>query len=322
MTLDATLALLQAAADPSRLRLLAALAQGEATVAELVQALEQSQPRISRHLRLLDEAGLVEHFRESRWVYYRLARGQPALDLATLIQQLADSDDAQIRGDAGRLAALRQQREREALRGRLRLAALPAAGASPLAEADLAAGLDAVLGDGPLGRVLDIGAGTGTVLRLLGQRVEEGTGVDSSRQMRLLARARLQAAGLPQCSLRDADAHELPFPDRHFDLVIVDGVLQRSPRPAVLLAEAARVLADHGRLLVLDRILPAVHEPGPPTPGTLNEHDLHAWLRRAGLAPARRHWLPGRAPDQALITALRVQPLSPTATPTRTGTDD
>ena len=320
MTLDATLSLLQAAADPSRLRLLAALAQGEATVAELVQALAQSQPRVSRHLRLLDEAGLVEHFRESRWVYYRLSRGQSALELATLIQQLADSPDPQIRADAGRLAQLRQQREREALRGRLRLAALPAGGASPLAEEDLAAGLEAVLGNGPLGRVLDIGAGAGTVLRLLGQRVAEGTGVDTSRQMRLLARARLQAAGLPQCSLRDADAHELPFSDRRFDLVIVDGVLQRSPRPAALLAEAARVLADHGRLLVLDRILPAVRDPGPAAAGTLNERDLHAWLHRAGLVPARRHWLPGRAPDQALIIALREQTLDDTHT--RTGTDD
>lgn len=320
MTLDATLALLQAAADPSRLRLLAALAQGEATVAELVQALEQSQPRISRHLRLLDEAGLVDHFRESRWVYYRLSREPAALPLAALVQQLADSDDPLLRADAGRLAGLRQQREREALRGRLRLAALPAAGASPLDEDDLAAGLEAVLGEGPLGRVLDIGAGAGTVLRLLGPRVEEGIGIDSSRQMRLLARARLQAAGLPQCSLRDADAHELPFPDRHFDLVIVDGVLQRSARPAGLLAEAARVLSGQGRLLVLDRILPAVRAAGPPPPGTLNESELHAWLRGAGLVPARRHWLPGRAPDQALITALRQPPV--TEANTRTGTDD
>lgn len=321
MSLQATLTLLQAAADPSRLRLLAALAQGEATVAELVQALAQSQPRVSRHLRLLAEAGLVEHFRESRWVYYRLTRGGAAQELAGLVQQLADSDDVEIRADATRLGQLREQRERDALRGRLRLAVAGPGSVGQPDERDLAAGLAAVLGhdsldQGSLGRVLDVGAGAGTVLRLLGQRATEAVGIDSSRQMRLLARARLQAAGLPQCSLRDADAHELPFPDRHFDLVIVDGLLQRSPQPAALLAEAARVLADHGRLLVLDRILPAPQQPVTPAPGTLYEHQLQAWLRAAGLVPDRRHWLPGRAPDQALITALRRQPA------TRTGTHD
>jgi len=320
MMLQQSLALVQAAADPTRLRLLAALARGEATVAELVEVLEQSQPRVSRHLRLLSEAGLVEHFREGRWVYYRLGNSGLASELTGLITGLATGSDEQIRADAGRLEQLRAAREREALRPRLRLVGGQLATDGRPADEDLHAGLRQVLGSGPLGAVLDIGAGAGTVLRLLGSQLSEGTGVDSNRNMRLLARARLQAAGLPQCSLRDADAHALPFADGRFDLVIVDGVLHTSPDPRRILTEAVRVLGAGGKLLVIDRILPAAAAAPPtpaPTPASmLDEATLFAILNQLGLAPGQRYWLPGRAPDQALITAVRL------AAAPRTGTND
>ncbi|MCC5794596.1 MAG: metalloregulator ArsR/SmtB family transcription factor [Chromatiales bacterium] len=298
MSLQTTLTLLRAAADGSRLRLLAALAHGEATVAELMQVLEQSQPRVSRHLRLLAEAGLVERVPEGRYVYYRL--GESAL-LPALLAALDSEADTQIEADAHRLDALRVLREREALRGRPRTTGRPD-------ERALVAVLDEFLGRRPLGTVLEIGSGT--ALRLLGPRIRQGFCVEPDRALRLLARARLHAAGLAHCSLRDADPLHLPFADGAFNLVILDGVLARVPDPAAAVAEARRVLDEQGELLVIDRVLPGV------TSAEMTSAErLNFWLTDCGLHPACHHWLPGRSPDQAVIRAV------PGRFPKRTGTD-
>lgn len=310
MNLDALLQEFQALADPSRLRLLAALQAGEAAVAELMVVLDQSQPRVSRHLRLLCEAGVAEHFREGRWVYYRLTPRASEGPLARYLEELGASGDPRLAEDRRRVTMLRRRRERTALTALVRARGRATGGGLRPAEAVLTEALGEVLGTGSLGRVLDVGSGTGTVLRLLGERVGLGLGIERSHRMRLLARARLQEAGFTRVSIRAGEAHALPVADQAFDLVVLDEVLGTAGDRAALVEEAVRVLAPEGRLLVLDHVMP-----GPAGAGTLDAPALDQLLGKAGLAASVRRWLPGRVPDYALFCATRI------AVRPRTGTD-
>lgn len=301
---------LEAAAEPTRLRLLVLLSGGEAMVSELVQVLGQSQPRVSRHLRLLTEAGLIAGFREGRATYYRLSPAALRTGVGIYLAALAAGRDPLIAADRARMQALRRGREREALRSH------PGTGTA----ADVGEALDAVLGTAePVGDVLDIGSGAGAVLRRLAPRATSLLGIDNSAVMRQLARARLWGNG--HCSIRDGDLHALPWESGSFDLVVLDEVLARSPTPGKALDEARRVLRRTGRLLVIDRVRPVVRQlPGKAEAGFLFENQLASGLAAAGFRVARRQWLPGRAPDRALFLAI---PRAAAAVPTpRTGTDD
>jgi SAM-dependent methyltransferase len=280
-------------------------------VAELTGVLGQSQPRVSRHLRILADAGLAENFREGRWVFYRLA---PAAARATpWLADLAPADDPVLKRDRAAMANLRHQREREALsRGRAPFPAFSVGTVPGLGEF-----LDEALGaEGPINDVLDIGAGSGTLLCHLGSRVRRGVGIDADASMRAIARARLRDAGLAHCTVRAGDAHALPFADQAFDVVIVDEVLRASERRPRLLAEAARVLRPAGRLLLIERILPAARRlPAAADRDAIYENQVAALAGAAGLRLVRRQWLPGRVPDRALFVAVRDQALE------RSGTD-
>lgn len=304
MSLPTAFNLLKAAADPTRLRLLVLLAAGEATVGELVEVLGQSQPRVSRHLRILTEAGLVRHFRDGQWVYYRLDADPAAAELVRCSVLLVGPADAQIAADHERMTGVRRRRERYAFTVATgpRRWALPA-GERPDEEA-LVQALADTLGQESLGDILDVGVGSGGVLRHLASRARSAVGLDMSRGMRVLARLRLQEAGLGHCTVRAGDMHALPFPDLAFDLVVLDGVLSLSATPELALAEACRVLRPAGRLLIFDRIAPAVRRlPEQRHAAILYENQLAAMLRALGLHGGRPVWLPGRGPEHALITA-------------------
>lgn len=316
MQLEQALSQLEAAAEPSRLRLLALLLPGEATVGDLVNVLEQSQPRVSRHLRLLAEAGLVESFREGRSIYYRLADAVLDDGIGDYLAALLRGPDPTLRRDRERMAQSRRQRERDALRPGTR-ALRP--GAMP-AQEGLAESLDALLGKAALGRVLDVGAGAGHLLHLLASRARQIVGVDSSAAMRQLARSRLY--GARRWTIREADATALPFADGDFDLVILDEVLAASRQPATILREVRRVLDAHGRLLILDRVLPVVRRlPALAAGDELSERQLAALLRAEGFAVRSRQWLPGRVPDRALFLAV-MNEADDVVRATRTGTHD
>jgi SAM-dependent methyltransferase len=317
MPVESALNLLKAAADPSRLRLLALLAQGEATVGELVEVLGQSQPRVSRHLRILTEARLVTRCRDGHWIYNRLDPAASFADVTERIIALVRSGNEVIAGDQARMVAVRRRRERYAF-------AAPAgpgrwaetAGDRP-DEAALEQALDDALGRGPLGDVLDIGVGSGAVLRLLAPRATSAVGLDNSRAMRALARSRLQEAGLGRCTIRAGDMHALPFPALAFDVVVLDEVLASAGERERVLAEALRVLRPAGRLLILDRILPAaLRLPRRSSRRVLYGNQLQVMLRGLGLRAGPPGWFPGRTPEYALISAA--------ATPhkLRTGTDE
>ena len=238
---------LRAAAEPTRLRILAVCAEGELTVGEIGQVLAQSQPRVSRHLKQLCDAGLLLRFREGHWVYYRVAaQGRGADQVAQLLAWIETQDNV-LRLDRERAANVRDERAR--------LAAEELSTATAVDEAaddELRAVLIDELGNAPLGALLDIGTGTGRILRWLAPHAREAVGVDLSSEALRVARTSVHGAGLHHCMLQQADMHELPFEANSFDLITIDRVLADARRPVLALEEAARLLRPHGRLLIIE----------------------------------------------------------------------
>lgn len=269
-------ALLAALADPARLRLLRLCRRGELTVKELTAATAMSQPRVSRHLRILEASGVLRRFREAHWTYYRLRTdGEPAALAREALARLIGHDPL-LAADARRLDEVLAARAREFR------AAAGGDSEEVLAPSDWARLERAVrelvrpiTAAHQLGRLLDIGTGTGRLLRLLGPDADAGTGVDHERTMRLAARSALRDAGLGHCSVRDADMYALPFKDGSFDTVAFCRVLTGARAPWDALAEATRVLAPAGRLLVVD-LLPE----GMPVDAW--SESLEAWCGGAG----------------------------------------
>jgi ubiquinone/menaquinone biosynthesis C-methylase UbiE len=246
-------ATLKAAAEATRLRLLMLIAEAELTVTDLTAILRQSQPRLSRHLRLLAEAGLVQRHREGSWAFFRLGEHGGAADIArTLIARL-DPNDPMIARDRERLSAVRASRAAAAQNYFRRHAAewdrirqLHVADAA--VEAAVCAALDGV----PIRSLLDLGTGTGRMLELFAGKIERGLGLDLSLDMLALARERLDRPGFKHCSVRHGDIYDLPLPRDSFDAVIIHQVLHFLDDSGRAIREAARVLRPGGRLLVID----------------------------------------------------------------------
>jgi ubiquinone/menaquinone biosynthesis C-methylase UbiE/DNA-binding transcriptional ArsR family regulator len=250
---EALNAALKAAGEDTRLRVLALLSEAELTVSDLTQILRQSQPRISRHLKLLVEAGLVERFREGAWAFFRLAENGGAAELArTLVARLDASDPIAVR-DRERLASVRRARA-QAAQDYFRAHAAQWDRIRKLHVADEAVerAIQDALGERPFHSLLDLGTGTGRMLELFGAQVERGLGIDLSLDMLSLARARIERAGLRHCSVRQGDIYDLAVPASSFDVVLIHQVLHFLDDGARAIREAARVLAPSGRLLVVD----------------------------------------------------------------------
>src|SRR5947209_2269794 len=244
---------LKAAGETTRLRVLALLSEAELTVSDLTEILRQSQPRISRHLRLLGEAGLAQRFREGSWAFFRMADLEPGAVLARTLLAALDPVDPVIARDRERLAAVRTARA-AAAQAYFRAHAAEWDRIRKLHVADDAveAAIQAALADRPFRTLLDLGTGTGRMLELFGPEIERGLGLDLSHDMLALARSRLDRAGLRHCSVRQGDLYDLALPKDSFDVVIVHQVLHFLDDGARAIAEAARVLRPSGRLLVID----------------------------------------------------------------------
>jgi ubiquinone/menaquinone biosynthesis C-methylase UbiE len=279
---DGLHAALKAAGEATRLRILALLAEAELTVSDLTEILRQSQPRISRHLRLLTEAGLVERFREGSWAFFRLADRSGAAELAHALIGRLEPADPVVGRDRERLAEVRATRA-AAAQAYFRAHAAEWDRIRRLHAADEAveAAIRAALADRPFRSLLDLGTGTGRMLELFGPQIERGLGVDLSLDMLVIARARLERAGLRHCSARQGDIYDLFVARDSFDVVIVHQVLHFLDDGARAIREAARVLRPQGRLLVVD----------------FAPHDLeflreeHAHLRLGFAAEAVAQWM-------------------------------
>ena len=284
--MEPLLSALAAAADPTRLRLLALASRGTYCVNDFCDILGQSQPRLSRHLRLLSEAGLLERVREGANAWFALARGDAGVLARDVLKHLP-ADDAQLAADQ------RQASRVLAERARIASAKFQKQGADwdemralDLPAADVETALLASLPAGGIQRALDIGTGTGRLLELLAPRVASGLGVDASAAMLALARVRLARADLAHCAVRQADMYALPLPDLGFDLVLLQMVLHYADDPSQALAEAARVLAPGGRLIVVDLATHAradLRERMAHRALGFSDAEMHALLAGAGL---------------------------------------
>jgi ArsR family transcriptional regulator len=246
-------AALKAMAEPTRLRLLVLLASGELNVKDLTRILGQSQPRISRHLKLLAEAGLVERAPEGSWVYFRLGDGGEGGALAQLVLEAVEHADPVLARDRRRAEALREERERAAQAyfqshagewDRIR--------ALHVAEAQVESVVSEVLGNGPFDLFLDLGTGTGRMLELFRDRYRRGIGIDLSPAMLAYARAKLERSETSRAHVRQADIYDLPLADQTVGAAVMHQVLHFLSDPQRAVREAARVLAPGGRLLIVD----------------------------------------------------------------------
>ena len=244
---------LRAVAEESRLRILSVMRHGELTVTDLTEILGQSQPRVSRHLRLLVDAGLVTKHREGPWVFFRLVDEGALHLLLTVSIDAIDTTDAVFAADLARLGVVRARRADVAREYFEQIAPIWDEERSLHAAADTveAAILD-VVGDPPLGRMLDVGTGTGRMLQLLADRSDRAVGLDTSHSMLSVARANLERIGAHGWELRQGDVHSPPLDPASFDLVVIHQVLHYLDDPGRALAEAAKLVAPGGRLLVVD----------------------------------------------------------------------
>jgi ubiquinone/menaquinone biosynthesis C-methylase UbiE len=244
---------LQALADPTRLRILALLRLMELSVGELAQVLGQSQPRVSRHLKILADAGVVERRKEGSWVFLALADAERVEPVFALIDEWADpATQAAFASDSARIETIRAERAEAASRHFSAIAEIwDQIRSLHVAESEVEQAIDRALGKRPLGRLVDVGTGTGRMIELFGPRSSQAIGIDRSSEMLRLARVKLEAAGISS-SLRQGDMYALPLPDEAADSIIIHQVLHYAHSPAAAIAEAARVLAPGGRLLVVD----------------------------------------------------------------------
>ena len=250
---DALNAALKAAGEETRLRVLALLAEAELTVSDLTDILRQSQPRISRHLKLLAEAGLIERFREGTWAFFRLSETGSGAEVARALIERLNPADPIIARDRDRLASVRSARAAAAQAYfRAHAAEWDRIRNLHVADADVEDAIRAALADKPFRSLLDLGTGTGRMLELFGHEIERGLGLDMSLDMLLLARDRLERAGLRHCSVRQGDLYDLPLDNDSFDVVILHQVLHFLDDGARAIREAARALRPGGRLLVVD----------------------------------------------------------------------
>ena len=303
MNMNQLLAGLRAGAETTRLRLLALLAHGEMTVSELTQILGQSQPRVSRHLKLMCDAGLLERLPEGSWVFYRLARansengGQQGAALARKLADLLPYDDPVLARDLQGFFAVREARADAA-------AAYFRASASHwreirslhVDEREVEQALLALLPADRVTDLLDIGTGTGRIVELFGERGVNAVGIDLSREMLAVARANIARPNLRNCYVRQGDMYRLPWPGPSFDAVTVHQVLHFADDPGQAIGEAARVLRAGGRMVIADF---APHD----LDHLRKEHahrrlgfadaEIAAWIAEAGLKPEPVVHLPG-----------------------------
>ncbi len=313
------LAALRAVAEPTRLRLLVLCARGELTVSELTQILGQSQPRVSRHLKLLCDAGLLDRFREGSWVFYRLSQSSPASALARhLVEACGDAAatgadptgaDPTIALDLQRLGAIKRQRadlasayfrENAAQWHRIRSLYVD--------EAEVEAALIEIIAEAGPRDLLDIGTGTGRMLEILTPRAGYALGIDQSREMLSVARVNLERAGLENGRVRRGDMYQLALPDASFDAVVIHQVLHYADRPAAALAEAARVLRPRGILVLVDfapHSLEFLRDEHAHRRLGFADREIAEWCRAAGLDPAPPRRLPGDPLTVVIWTAHR-----------------
>jgi ArsR family transcriptional regulator len=303
---DDLLTALRAAAEPTRLRMLSILSRGEFAVTELTEILGQSQPRVSRHLKLLGEAGLLEKFREQHWIYYRVpAAGEGAELVRTLLERIEPADP-QLGADLERVEAILEQRRRSAAMTQSPAGAGDGAGGASEIE-EVTRAVAAELGDRGRSALFYFGAAPTEVLGAVAARARRVVGMHSSRREVQRARAALHSRGLSHCLLQQGELRSLPQPGASFDTAVLDRSLAAQSQPVEALREVARLLKSGGELLLVEDYDALAQRAPAANPLSALRH----WLADAGLVCARLR--PLDAGGRHLLLALAHADTSATA---------
>jgi ArsR family transcriptional regulator len=309
VTLDAMVDTLKAAAESSRLRILALLARGDLTVSDLTEILNQSQPRVSRHLKLLLEAGLIGRYQEGSWAYFRLSDNDAAREFVSGIVARVHDGDTQIMRDLERLESVKRKRQERA-------AAYFAANAASWDHIrSLHAPDDAVetairklVGNRPFQSMLDLGTGTGRLLEILAPLYRRGIGIDMSREMLTVARSNLDRAGVHNAQVRQGDIYAPPVERDAFDLVTVHQVLHYLDDPQAAIREAARTMRPGGRLIIVDfaaHSLEFLREEHAHVRLGFTDRQIADWFEEAGLDLEKTlEFEPRAGVEQSLVVKL------------------
>lgn len=251
--MDSLLKTLKAIAEPTRLRLLVLCSAGEFTVSELVQILDQSQPRVSRHLKLLCDAGVLQKLRQGSWMFYRFAPGGETAAFADNLLTLIPVNDPVLARDQSRLAEVKIERSQAATDYFRRNAAdWDEIRGLHVDEVKVETAIEQAFQGAPIQKFLDIGTGTGRILELIGSKAQSAEGIDQSHDMLAVARNNLDRAKFKNCNIRQGDMYQLPFTENFFDAACIHQVLHFADEPGRAVAEAARVLRPGGKLVVID----------------------------------------------------------------------
>ena len=291
---DQTIEALRAAGEPTRLRVLSLLAGEELSVMELSRILDQSQPRVSRHLKLMTDAGLIERFPDGARVFYRLSSDPLARRLVDTVLDLLDATAHEA--DDGRLEEVRLDRGAAASAYFERVAPQwDRIRSLYVSESAVEAAIKRAAGDGPFERVVDLGTGSGRMLTLLGKSAKMSVGLDLSQNMLNIARANVTRAGLEKVELRHGDIFATRLPKHSADLVLVHQVLHYLADPAAAVTEAARLVMPGGRLLIVDfapHQLEHLRVDHQHRRLGFSDDEMQRWLSDAGLTPSASIALP------------------------------
>ena len=300
---------LRAVAEPTRMRVLALCAHAEQTVTELTQILGQSQPRVSRHLKLLVEAGLLDRFREGTRAFYRMSETQECASLGRTIVDLISADDETISRDLERLETVQTARAKQAADYfRDNADQWDQIRSLHVDDEEIERAMVTLLKPDDVGELLDIGTGTGRMLIVYGAKATRAVGIDLSREMLSVARVNLERASLRNCQVRLGDMYQLPVASESFDSVTIHQVLHYADSPADVIVEAARVLRPGGRLVVADfvphqeEVLRDAHAH---RRLGFSDEEIGRWLARAHLIPEEGIYLQGDPLTVALWAGRR-----------------
>lgn len=306
VTLDTMVDTLKAAAESSRLRILALLSRGDLTVSDLTDILNQSQPRVSRHLKLLLEAGLIGRYQEGSWAFFRLSDADAAREFVNGIVSRINDSDPQIARDLERLASVKRRRqERAAEYFSANAASWDEIRSLHVPDGAVEAALKKLVGRRPFQAMLDLGTGTGRLLELFSPLYRRGVGIDMSREMLAVARANLDRAGVANAQVRHGDIYAPPVERDAFDLVTIHQVLHYLDDPQQAVREAAKLLRPGGRLVIVDFAphgLEFLRDEHAHQRLGFSDRQIAEWFEEAGLDLEESQDFEPRGRDEAKLT--------------------
>jgi ubiquinone/menaquinone biosynthesis C-methylase UbiE/DNA-binding transcriptional ArsR family regulator len=306
--LDELVGVLKAAGEGTRLRLLALLADGDHSVKDLTEILKQSQPRVSRHLKLLADAALIERNAEGAWAYYGLAQEGDGAALAHWLIERVDNSDPERRRDIERQEAVRASQQARATEYFAKVAgSWDLLKTLHVPEEAVEAAVVAALGGRRVETLIDLGTGTGRMLEVLAGAYKRGIGIDSSREMLAVARSRLATSGIAHAQVRLGDIGDVDLAAGPADVIVIHQVLHYFDDPGRMLAQARRLLKPGGEMIIVDfapHDLEFLRSEHAHRRLGLSQSQMSGWAATAGLKVEAVREFPSQSNERGLTVCL------------------